>query len=111
VKLVTLPTPIPELQHAPLPLLVLRAGACPEFLTIPLFKKVRPIWRLTRDLGVRQSDMSNRDQQVAEELCLMWNMKTLGAPFVNEFCVSTLQLVKPHMCFNKVHLHMGERQV
>jgi hypothetical protein len=28
--LVTLPSPIPELQHAPLPLLVLKAGSVPQ---------------------------------------------------------------------------------
>jgi hypothetical protein len=36
---------------------------------------------------VVESDMSNLDQQVVEELCLKWNRTTLGAPFVNGFCV------------------------
>ncbi len=55
--------------------------------------------------------MSKRDQQVAAELCFMWNKTTLGAPFVSGFCVSTLQLMKPNMCFSKVHFHMDEREV
>jgi hypothetical protein len=41
----------------------------------------------------------------------MWNRTILGAPFVNRFCVSTLQLVKPNTCFNKVHCYMGKREV
>jgi hypothetical protein len=58
-----------------------------------------------------ESDMSNLDQQVAEELCLVWNKTTLGVPFICGFCVYGLQLVKPNTCFSKVHFHMGERKV
>jgi hypothetical protein len=36
---------------------------------------------------VVESDMSNLDQHIDEELCLMWNRTTLGAPFVSRFCV------------------------
>ncbi len=54
-KLVTLPSPIPEFQHAPLPLLVLRAGSVPpnssQFCCL---KWLGPISGLTRNLGVRQ---------------------------------------------------------
>jgi len=60
---------------------------------------------------VVESDMSNQDQQVAKELCFMWNMTTFGVPFVSRFCISMLQLMKPNTCFNKVHFHMGEREV
>lgn len=58
-----------------------------------------------------ESDTSDPDQQVAEELCLMWNRKTLGAPFVVRFCVSGLQSVKPDTCFSKAHFQTGEREV
>ncbi len=58
-----------------------------------------------------ESDMSNLDQQVDKELCLMWNRTTLGVPFVNGFCVSKLQLVKPNTYFSKVHFHIGDREV
>jgi hypothetical protein len=34
---------------------------------------------------VVESDMSNLDQQVVEELCLMWNRRTLCAPFISGF--------------------------
>jgi hypothetical protein len=37
-----------------------------------------------------ESDMNNQHQQVAEELCLIWNRTNLGAPFISGFCVSTL---------------------
>jgi len=60
---------------------------------------------------VGKSDMSKKDQQVAAELCFLWSKTTLGVPFVNGFCVSMLQLVKPNMCFNKVHFRMVEREV
>jgi hypothetical protein len=60
---------------------------------------------------VIESDMNNWNQQVAEELCLMWNRTTLGAPFVSGLWVSRLQLMKPNTCFNKVRFNMGEREV
>jgi hypothetical protein len=58
-----------------------------------------------------ENDMSNQDQQVVEELCLMRNRTNFGAPFVSRFCVFALQLEKPNTCFSKVHFHMGEREV
>ncbi len=37
-----------------------------------------------------ESDMNNLNQQVVEELCLMWNRTILGVPFISGFCVHGL---------------------
>ncbi len=58
-----------------------------------------------------ESDMNNLNQQVVEKLGLMWNRTILGVPFISGFCVYGLQSIKPNTCFNKVHFHMGEREV
>jgi hypothetical protein len=39
---------------------------------------------------VVESDMNNLNQQVVEELCLMWNRTILGVPFISGFCVHGL---------------------
>jgi hypothetical protein len=58
-KLVTLSSPIPELQHAPLPLLVLKARSVPR---IPHNSTIWVTWThlgLTRNLGARHIQVRN----------------------------------------------------
>ncbi len=53
-KLVTLPSPISEPQHASLPLLVLKVGSVPRTPNISVGYPLRFILNLTRSLGARQ---------------------------------------------------------